>query len=569
MAFTLQVPLMLLAITTIAQADKSCSHPWTSGSNCACGNDLDGVVRCDRTTRDTSLLFCYCMTYSNSTQETVVGGCLVKCVISHTDKCIAFNKITSMDARDLNREMCGHLDRTGLLCGSCMPGHGSPVYSYFLGCVPCQESQLWFNLVKYFCVAFLPLTVFFVVVALFKISAMSDSMAAYVFTCQVVTMPATTKLLVFSSSGGLLTVTKILLTLFSIWNLDFFRSIYQPFCLHPELNLMQVIALDYLVAVYPMILVAITYSAVALHDRYSLVVAVWRPIQIVLTRIRKEWNIRGSLVEAFGTFLVLSYIKILNVSFDLLTPVNLYRSDGSHTVHLFNAGEIVYFSREHLPFAILAMVMLIIFNITPVLILLCYPCHFCPRMNDYISRSETLSTFLVAFQNCYHAKPRIYRYYSAVYFIARILILLTFALIHNFTYIPMTGFYFLLLCLLVTFTRPYKQDKFTDIDGLFFLLYGFCYFLLLIHMYIIVYAPEINSGISIVLLASLLSVPVLYGSWVLFKLVIPLVMWDKIKLLHKTISSRGRAQVDVINANEDYFPSQLDEHSPLLEHIAD
>ena len=558
--------MLAFTVTLLLTRADSCSKPWTYGLNCTCGKSLDGVIRCDPATRETSLLFCYCMTFSNATMETV-GGCLVRCVILHTDRCIAFNSINSSDVTDLNREMCGHLNRTGILCGACMPGNGFPVYSYYLGCVSCRESQFWFNLLKYICVAFLPLTVFFVLVVLFKISAMSDSMAAYVFTCQVVTMPATTKLLVLSSSGEFLTVTKILLTLFSVWNLDFFRSTYQPFCLHPKLNAMQVIALDYVVAVYPMVLVVVTYSAVALHDRYSLVVAMWRPMQRVLARIRKEWNVRGTLVEALGTFLVLSYIKILNVSFDLLTPVNLYRVNGKHTVHLFNAGEVVYFSKEHLPFAILAIVMLVIFNIAPVLILICYPC---PTMMRCTTKSKTVSTFLVAFQNWYRAKPQIYRHYSAAYFIARILILLTFALIHDFTYIPMTGFYFLLLCLLVTFARPYKQDRFNDVDGLFFLLYGFCYFLLLVHMYIMVYAPEINKRAAVVLLASLLSIPVLYGSWVLLKLVIPQAVWERIKLLHeKFFSSRG-ARAEATMDDEDFFDRlECDEHSPLLKPIAD
>ena len=45
---------------------------------------------------------------------------------------------------------------------------------------------------------------------------------------------------------------------YSIWNLDFFRSIYPPFCIHPHMSALQVVSLDYIVAVYPMILVLVT-----------------------------------------------------------------------------------------------------------------------------------------------------------------------------------------------------------------------------------------------------------------------------------------------------------------------
>ncbi len=534
---------------------------WTNHS-CGCGEDLGGVVQCDNNTKLTSLLFCNCMTHDIITEEPVVGGCLFMCKIAQDDKCIAFNRIHSTCMEDLNTEMCDSWNRTGTLCGACMPNTSLPVYSYYMGCVPCDESDVWANLFKYICVAYVPLTIFFIIIILFKISALSDSMNAYVFTCQVITVPATTKLIV-RASGSYLGIVKVLLTFFSVWNLDMFRSLYNPFCLHPSLNTMQVIALDYVVAVYPMILIVITYIAVSLHDRYSLVVAVWRPMQRVLMCIRKEWNIRGSLVQALATFLVLSYVKILNTSFDLLIPVNVYTPNGSYTVHLFNDATVLYFSREHSPFAVLAIVMLFIFNITPVTVLIAYPCHLCPKVKRRVIKHELLTLFLHAFQESYKNKPKIRRQYGAIYFIARIVLLVTFAAIHNFTYIPMTGFYFIFLCMLVIFARPYNRDKYNNIDGLFFLLYAFCYFLLLTHMYVLVYEPEENQNISVILLACLLTLPVLYGSWILLKLIIPKVVWDKIKIYYAAKIAKKSEQTAHM---EDAFPARLEteEHTPLL-----
>ena len=45
-------------------------------------------------------------------------------------------------------------------------------------------------------------------------------------------------------------------------------------------------------------------------------------------RIRREWYIRKSLVDVFATFLLLSYVKILNVSISLLIPTALYNVHG-------------------------------------------------------------------------------------------------------------------------------------------------------------------------------------------------------------------------------------------------
>ena len=128
-------------------------------------------------------------------------------------------------------------------------------------------------------------------------------MVASVFICQVVAIPSILKTF-FKTSRYI--VAKLIFHYVSLWNLDFFCLVYTPFCLHPKLNNMQVLALDYLIAVYPMLLIFLTHIAVTLHDRYPLIVTLWRPMQRVLTCIRKEWNIRGSLVQAFATFLVLS-----------------------------------------------------------------------------------------------------------------------------------------------------------------------------------------------------------------------------------------------------------------------
>ena len=108
-------------------------------------------------------------------------------------------------------------------------------------------------------------------------------------------------------------------TFFGIWNLDFFcdNSYYASFCVDPKMSTMQVIALDYLIGIYPIILILLTYSFVLLHDRFSLVVKIWSPFQWCLSKFHRNWEIRNSIVGYFATFILLSYIKILNVSFDL------------------------------------------------------------------------------------------------------------------------------------------------------------------------------------------------------------------------------------------------------------
>ena len=464
---TILLSFALLSISTACPI-------WTvqTSSQCICGDSLKGVVDCSLYPYQVSVLGCYCMTYNDKISKVTVGRCLITCQGWHL-----MHEIQSKEPHQLNDEVCGHLNRTGQLCGDCVPGHAPPVHSYSLKCVHCDERDFAYNLAKYVFFAFFPLTILYIIVILWKVSITSHKMVAFVFTCQIMTSPYLLQMLTETITKNFFFV--LCAEYLSIWNLDVLRIMHAPFCLHPRLNTMHVIALDYVVAVYPLLLIAATYAAVALHDRYTLVVAAWKPVQRVLACIRKEWNIRGSLVGAFATFLVLSYVKILNVSLELLISVHLHESRyGQELYYLFSAGTIPYFQREHLPYGILALLMLFTFNFLPVLFLMLYPVR-CFRKLLCINNNLVLFTFMDAFQGCYRTKPRDLRSFAALYLFVRILQLLTFAAIPKETSIlPITGFYLIILSIVVILVEPYNSRLQNKLDGVI-LLNAACIFLLI------------------------------------------------------------------------------------------
>ena len=147
------------------------------------------------------------------------------------------------------------------------------------------------------------------------------------------------------------------------------------------------------------------------------------------------------MIQTFATFMVLSYVKILNVSFSLLIPVHLKDVNGEviNETYLKSDAELVYFGREHLPYGILAIVMLSVFNILPTLLLLLYPCGcFQKCLTCCGIRSITLHTFMDALQGCYRYQPRDCRYFAGIYLCVRILFLATFAVINDRMIISMT-----------------------------------------------------------------------------------------------------------------------------------
>ena len=91
----------------------------------------------------------------------------------------------------------------------------------------------------------------------------------------------------------------------------------------------------------------------------------WRPFKVVFKYFIKEWDIKTSTVDSFAAFMLLSSVKLLNVCFDILIPVEvttLY-SQGYTTTNkswrVFYDASIPYFGTQHLPYAIIANVILI------------------------------------------------------------------------------------------------------------------------------------------------------------------------------------------------------------------
>ena len=477
----------------------SCPGPWsvfenTNGSTgCACGNPLEGIVHCDISSHYIQLRPCYCMTpYAKDPNITVVGACLSTCFghYHYVPKNITVDELSYYVCITQNRHTKIKLrHQDGQLCGKCIEGFAPPVYAYHQRCVNCSHNEYIENSVKYCIIAFLPLTVFFIVLVTLRISATSPSLNAFVLACQVLTSPLQVELILVHLSNmdtkSLLTLTELIISLTSFWNLDFFRTLYPGLCLHPNMSTLQILALDYIIAAHPLFLIAVTYTLVELHDHNcKIVVLLWKPFLRCFARFRRQWDIRTSLIEAFATFLLLSYVKFLSVSLRFLLPVYVYNVHGeSMEPYLYYDGTIEYLRKQHLPYAILAIVVLIIFNILPLLLLCLYPCHCFQRiLNICRLRCQALHTFMDAFQGCYKNGTngtRDCRHFSAVYLFVRIIFLVIAAVSLGYsvvTFYFLTGVLFSLLAILIAITQPYKSSIYNNIDTVLILAVALFHF---------------------------------------------------------------------------------------------
>ena len=99
-----------------------------------------------------------------------------------------------------------------------MKGYTVSAYSYDPHCIKCEDYK--YNWLKYLAAAFLPLTVFYVVVTLFSISFTSPLLSGVLFV----------------EAGDLyLNPLTVIMSFAAFFNLDFFRA-YYSFCLHPSVS---------------------------------------------------------------------------------------------------------------------------------------------------------------------------------------------------------------------------------------------------------------------------------------------------------------------------------------------
>ena len=256
------------------------------------------------------------------------------------------------------------------------------------------------------------------------------------------------------------TAFKLFLSFYGVWNLDFFRPFYSNLCL--GIGILPTLALDYAVAVYPLVLMLITYILIVMYNKNCRVVTtVFNPFHKILSQ---SWNIKTSVVHAFATFFFLSNMKFLSVSLDLLIPTQLFWLYPDHyntTLGLFYAGDIGYFGTEHLPYAILATVVLLVFVLLPVLLLAFYPFAFFQKfLNLFPFRWYILHTFVDSFYGCYKdgTQPgtRDCRWCASVYFIIRVTQLACYALSDKNFYNILTTLILILFTTLIATLKPFK-----------------------------------------------------------------------------------------------------------------
>ena len=462
----------------LGQKNASCTT-WKYRSprtgKCTCGVLYgSSLVLCSNHDKNfqVAVLHGFCITPAALDNQTlIVGTCQYNMLNYHT-KSNPFYFVLPQDPGLVDSAMCGAYQRTGQLCGDCIPGYSPPVLTYHPQCVNCTEGTD--NWGKYLALSLAPQTAFFLTVLVLRLRATSPTLNGFILYSQLITPPPVLRLGAilaynfrsdpFSSDRAIIKLLKGLFTFHSIWNLDFLRLIYGPFCLHPDATSLQILALDYITAVSPLLVIGLTYVVVQLHyHNCAPIVWIWRgPLQKCCAAFTRSWNLQTSLIDAFATFLLLSYIKFLSVSFTLLFPALIL--DMEEWTYLYYAGTTEYLGSEHLPYALLAVVSLVTFTFLPVLLLCLYPCRCFQRCLNHCNISfQALHIFMDTFQGSYkngtNGGTRDYRYFAGgnLVFMAAVFL----SLVNQMLFLELWTTAWVILAFLVIFAvcRPFRVEK--------------------------------------------------------------------------------------------------------------
>ncbi len=236
------------------------------------------------------------------------------------------------------------------------------------------------------------------------------------------------------------------------------------------MSTLTVLALDYAVAIYPLLLTVVSYILIELHARnFRLLVLLWKPFKYVLKQFLRERNSRTTVIDAFATFFQLSFVKMAAVSVYLLIPVKAHSlNNGNATWVVYFDASIEYFGTEHRPYAILAITCFVIFVFSPILLLLIYQFRWYQRLLSCLHiRHQLLREVMESFQSCYtngtQPGTKDHRWFSAVPYISRYLLLLTYAFILESAFLPIATAIIIFTMMTTILILPYKKQHATRI----------------------------------------------------------------------------------------------------------
>ena len=392
-------------------------------SRCTCNTDAYvGILQCDFDKFQSYLLKGYWAGFIDTSDgPTLVTSVCAFCKYA-SDKSNTFLIALPRMSSELDRAICGET-RTGVICGRCRENYTVHFHSPGYLCKPAEPFGCKLGWLFYILSELVPVTIFFVIVLVLNIQFTSGSINGFILFAQLLSTLNLDASGIIVVPGATMDAVKYIMQvsqiLYGIFNLDFFSSDSLSFCLWKSATALDMLAFKYVTVFYTIVLV---------------ITVIW-----TMNRYQGKWcfkccritTLKKSVVHGISTFLVLGYSQCVNVSLSLLIQVHIFAAENSHfslNPRVLLNGELEYFGREHLRYAIPALLCLFSIGLFPPAFLLTYPLinktvnavgldeHKLAIFLTHVPFNSYLKPVLDSFQGCFKDN---FRFFAGLYFLYR------------------------------------------------------------------------------------------------------------------------------------------------------
>ena len=392
---------------------------------------------------------------------------------------------------ELDVKLCRSMKRTDVLCGRCVDGYAVAVNSPKYECVPCRSiptTTFVGNLFAYIALTYGSIFALFLAIIFLNFKLTSSAAMGFVLYAQMVgsdVFSLTRSALVSSHHYQRIEIAYT--TIYGIFNLKSLSFLMKPFCLNPNFNTLDVICLDYAIAGFPLVMIAMIYFVFRCTSRchcprsHRRTMDAPDPSTSVSSRSvsaeqQPGTSNRNTLVHAFSAFMFLSYTKFCLASMKTMAMYELIDAQGNYVERRIGlAGHWRFTDHQFLfPYGIVAIFAFIFAVLLPPFLLL-GPIQLIdwliekPRFNFLrkVWPSIAIHTILDTFQGFYRPGCR---FFGGVFVLFRLVVFISYSFAETIDqhYTIQQIAVVVLICLIAMF-RPYTSDFHNHVNILIFL----------------------------------------------------------------------------------------------------
>ena len=426
--------------------------------------------------------------------------------------------------RELDSYLCGPQNRSGVLCGKCAENHSVYFHSQRYSCHVCKNNYVGFFL--YIISELVPVTLVFLCIISFNIHLTSGAWNSVILYAQIMDFYQVNSLQLFELPPVIRELTSIYQFVFGWFNFDFFKfEDHLSFCLWDGATVLDVLAFKYITTVFAvllLLLLIVCFRSQCCNKFQS----AWEQCQKVTGSGTQH---RSWIIHGISAFLVLSYAQCAKVSYQILSFIQVYGINHIPVKKVvFLSGDMEYFSLGHLPYAIPALLILILTALPPVVLIL-YPngihmlnncigernvnkLHLCSSEDGSCWKVVSITRFkplIDSFQGCYKDN---YRYFAGLLFVYRSLMSLSFALSTNAITLYLSLEVLVILMLAFhAWAQPYQRRFYNLLDTFMYANLAIVNGLSLFNYYWVNYSSDQSDlMVSLVFQLILIFIPIVY-----------------------------------------------------------